>query len=62
MTEETFDEIEVLNVLIVSMEESGNGKAILLLQPIDIGDICIISNADDEAELRMGGKLISLTL
>ena len=48
MTEETFTELN-FEKNIVTMEESGNDKDFYYYS-LDIGDICIISNADDEAE------------
>ena len=48
MTEETFTELN-FEKNIVTMEESGNDEDFYYYS-LDIGDICIISNADDEAE------------
>jgi hypothetical protein len=48
MTEEIFTELN-FEKNVVTMEESGNDKDFYYYS-LDIGDICIISNADDEAE------------
>ena len=47
MTEEIFIELN-FEKNVVTMEESGNDKDFYYYS-LDIGDICIISNADDEA-------------
>ena len=48
MTEEIFTELN-FEKNVVTMEESGNDKDFYYYS-LDIGDICIISNADDEAK------------
>lgn len=48
MTEEIFTELN-FEKNVVTIEESGNDKDFYYYS-LDIGDICIISNADDEAE------------
>jgi hypothetical protein len=48
MTEEIFKELGFERVD-VSIEESGHDKD-FYYYTMDIGDICLISNADDEAE------------
>jgi hypothetical protein len=48
MTEEIFTELN-FEKNVVTMDESGNDKDFYYYS-LDIGDICIISNADDEAE------------
>ena len=47
MTEEIFTELN-FEKNVVTMEESGNDKDFYYYS-LDIGDICIISNSDDEA-------------
>ena len=48
MTEGIFTELN-FEKNVVTMKESGNDKDFYYYS-LDIGDICIISNADDEAE------------
>ena len=47
MTEEIFEKLGFTKE-VVTMEESGDDKD-FYYYTLDIGDICIISNADDEA-------------
>ena len=48
MTEDIFTELN-FEKNVVTMEESGNDKD-FYYYTLDIGDICLISNSDDEAE------------
>ena len=50
MTEEIFKELGFQRVD-VSAEEAGDGRGFYYYS-IDIGDICLMSNSDDEAEKK----------